>query len=635
KKKEFDMNAYIKRQMNRFQRELREDIHKVHLMLLLARGMYLNRICNDVTLQAVTLSIIPKEYIHTSPSRSTLVKRLEDRKVASTLEYVLGGKASTQKKAIKDKQSASQKNQNKVEKGRNNESKPQCGKSTKTLSKEEKKGKESSKLPAKVKDNRNKSLVRNSSKGKALRKRGSIVNYKVESGSDNEESEEEYTPEEEDSEEGKKDRRSRNKSGKGKSSSKKAKSCRNDESEDDFEENVKEYRTPINKSVLMKKSSTNKKILSSDSEVDTSEQGVDHWVEVYLENKWICVDCLHKQFNRPYRLESGSTQPVHYVVTYFQDGSLKDVTARYASNWMTDTRKLRTDPGWWEDTINPYRSLNVKFDEKEDSEIKVSLMRRPMPTSIAAFKSHPLYALRRHLLKFEAIYPDSAAPLGFVRGEPVYARECVHELHSRDNWLKEARAVRIGEKAYKMVKSRAKWNRPKENPDALDLELFGLWQTEEYMPPPAVDGKVPKNEYGNLELFKPCMLPAGTVHLQIPGLNKVAKKLNIDCVPAMVGWDTHCGFPVPLLDGFVVCEEHKETLMAAWEEDQEIQKQREAEKREKRVLNNWKVLIKGLLIKDRLKKRFDLQEQVIIKIILHKNNYLFYQNIFILTLSYN
>ena len=47
----------------------------------------------------------------------------------------------------------------------------------------------------------------------------------------------------------------------------------------------------------------------------------------------------------------------------------------------------------------------------------------------------------------------------------------------------------------------------------LPLEVFGSWQVEDYIPPLAVDGKVPRNEYGNVELFKPCMLPKGTVHL--------------------------------------------------------------------------------------------------------------------------
>ena len=49
------------------------------------------------------------------------------------------------------------------------------------------------------------------------------------------------------------------------------------------------------------------------------------------------------------------------------------------------------------------------------------------------------------------------------------------------------------------------------------LEVFGRWQTEIYVPPPAVDGKVPRNEYGNVELFNPWMLPKGTVHIPIVG----------------------------------------------------------------------------------------------------------------------
>ena len=44
------------------------------------------------------------------------------------------------------------------------------------------------------------------------------------------------------------------------------------------------------------------------------------------------------------------------------------------------------------------------------------------------FQDHPLYVLKRHLLKFEAIYPPDAPPLGWLKSEPVYARECVHTL---------------------------------------------------------------------------------------------------------------------------------------------------------------------------------------------------------------
>ena len=51
------------------------------------------------------------------------------------------------------------------------------------------------------------------------------------------------------------------------------------------------------------------------------------------------------------------------------------------------------------------------------------------------------YALRRHLLKFEAIYPDTAVPLGYIRKEPVYARECVHTVSA----LQKINLLRVSE----------------------------------------------------------------------------------------------------------------------------------------------------------------------------------------------
>jgi hypothetical protein len=44
----------------------------------------------------------------------------------------------------------------------------------------------------------------------------------------------------------------------------------------------------------------------------------------------------------------------------------------------------------------------------------------------------------------------------------------------------------------------------------------------------------------------------------------VARKLGIDCAPAVIGFDFHCGGSHPVVDGFVVCEEYKDTLLDAW-----------------------------------------------------------------------
>jgi xeroderma pigmentosum group C-complementing protein len=101
----------------------------------------------------------------------------------------------------------------------------------------------------------------------------------------------------------------------------------------------------------------------------------------------------------------------------------------------------------------------------------------------------------------------------------VLLRDVVHTLFGRVSWMKEGRCVLAAMDPYKIVKARPKWDRMTGTLTGQDmpLEVFGRWQTEVYVPPPAKDGKVPRNEYGNVELFKPWMLPKGTVHLPVQG----------------------------------------------------------------------------------------------------------------------
>lgn len=49
------------------------------------------------------------------------------------------------------------------------------------------------------------------------------------------------------------------------------------------------------------------------------------------------------------------------------------------------------------------------------------------------------------------------------------------------------------------------------------------------------------------------------------GLNKVCRKLNVDCASAIVGFDFHGGWSHPVYDGFVICEEFADKVIAAWE----------------------------------------------------------------------
>jgi len=51
---------------------------------------------------------------------------------------------------------------------------------------------------------------------------------------------------------------------------------------------------------------------------------------------------------------------------------------------------------------------------------------------------------------------------------------------------------------------------------------------------------------------------------EVPGLIRVARKLDVDCAPAVIGFEFNAGGCHPKFDGFVVCEEFKEIMLDAW-----------------------------------------------------------------------
>lgn len=160
-----------------------------------------------------------------------------------------------------------------------------------------------------------------------------------------------------------------------------------------------------------------------------------------------------------YYFQSKASTPVSYILSWNNNLSIKDITSRYCPHMNTVTRKLRIDPIWWRKTLQPYEGKKSSRDREEDEDLARQQLDQPLPKTIMEYKNHPLYALKRHLLKFEAIYPADALTLGFVRNEAVYARECVHTLHSREIWMKHAKVVKLGEKPYKIVKARPKYDR--------------------------------------------------------------------------------------------------------------------------------------------------------------------------------
>ncbi|CAI5498499.1 unnamed protein product [Closterium sp. Naga37s-1] len=108
---------------------------------------------------------------------------------------------------------------------------------------------------------------------------------------------------------------------------------------------------------------------------------------------------------------------------------------------------------------------------------------------------------------------------------------------------------------------RATGDEPSSSSSTITIELFGEWQTDTWRPPPAVDGRIPKNERGQVEVWSEKCLPPGTVHLRLPRLVTVVQRLGFDFAPAVVGFEWKGGKATPKYEGLVVCAEHADTIV--------------------------------------------------------------------------
>lgn len=82
---------------------------------------------------------------------------------------------------------------------------------------------------------------------------------------------------------------------------------------------------------------------------------------------------------------------------------------------------------------------------------------------------------------------------------------------------------------------------------------------------------MPRNDFGTVDLFRECMLPLNTRHIRgHPRLADTARRLDIDCVAATTGWQFTGGRNHPAYDGWVVCTEHADRLVAEYEREEAV-----------------------------------------------------------------
>jgi xeroderma pigmentosum group C-complementing protein len=341
-------------------------------------------------------------------------------------------------------------------------------------------------------------------------------------------------------------------------------------------------------------------------------------------------------------------QVICYVVAYSQDGTAKDVTVRYLKRHQLPgkTKGVRLPPekvpiynkngkvikqielDWFSNIMTYYarppHNRTVADDIEDQGDLIAltttkSTSEESVPETLQGYKSSHEFVLERHLRREEAIMPEAKAVRYFFTGkgdkgkkEPVFLRKDVVNCKTAESWHKEGREIRVGEQAMKMVPIRAATLRRKiEVEEATrytgEKPVQGLYsreQTDWIIPPPIQDGKIPKNNFGNIDVYVPSMVPQGAVHIPYRGLVRVCKKLEIDYAEACTGFEFGHQMAVPVFTGVVVAEENEELVVDAWKEEEARKRQKEEEGSRNEALTLWRKLSNGLRIIQRVQKEY-------------------------------
>ncbi|KAK1623033.1 Rad4 transglutaminase-like domain-containing protein [Colletotrichum phormii] len=408
---------------------------------------------------------------------------------------------------------------------------------------------------------------------------------------------------------------------------------------------------------------TPRKSTSASKKFDKDLEFPHYWTEVLspVTKKYLPADPIVKNIVGTNRELVESLEPrggkaekakqvMAYVVGFSPDGTAKDVTVRYLRKqlWPGRTKGARMPLekvpihnrhgkvtrydqfDWFKSAMKGYARGGRKHPITEEDDVEDSTDLKPAQPekkevkegseTLAYYKQSKEFCLERHLKREEALLP-TAKPVktfnnkgksGEISEEPVYARKDVVNVKSAETWHKQGRAPKPGEMPLKRVPYRAATtNRRREIAEAEAASgekvlqgLYSFEQTDWIIPPPIKDGIIPKNSYGNIDLFAEHMCPEGAAHVPFRGAVKVCKRLQIDYAEAVVDFEFGNRMAVPVIQGVVIAEEYHDQVMEEIRKDEVERARKEDEKRRKAALSMWSKFLKGLRIVERIRQDY-------------------------------
>ena len=131
--------------------------------------------------------------------------------------------------------------------------------------------------------------------------------------------------------------------------------------------------------------------------------------------------------------------------------------------------------------------------------------------------------------------------------------------------------------------------------------LYAPYQTILYTAPAIMHGRIPKNVYGNLDVYVPSMVPRGGAHILHPETARAARIIGIDYADAVTGFSFKGRHGTAVMNGAVVAAEYREAVEEVVRAFEDERAQAEEEKRSLAAQKLWKRFLVGLRIRERIK----------------------------------
>lgn len=329
------------------------------------------------------------------------------------------------------------------------------------------------------------------------------------------------------------------------------------------------------------------------------------------------------------KVDQFNQMTMHYVLSFTEFNTVFESSARYmpdiAYRWFK-TLDLRTVSGRSALLVKSViRYLNQGYIKGINSqELKVlrriSLLNCSIPPSFAAMKRNP-NVTTVSTLRYNEFIPDSAKPVGKVNtinntNEFVYLKNCLIVGKSMQQWKLLGRSIRPEDidfpiKSTKSQPPRTILKKRKFNLNLMNgdeslntVKLYGYHQTCRYINHSlGPNGELPRNEYGNIEIFKPWMIPEACSWLKMAHIAEILKEhAQFEFVPVITGFNftVRPGFAVPIKDGVLVLKENEIQAKRIWFTSTMSKHKKDKQNKDLQSLKIWKLMIKGLKITKRL-----------------------------------